>query len=963
MQHPNPSEHEINALADSYAAGDFRELERLCASLIVRYPDSGFLWKALGVARMSLGSECITALEKAAELLPDDAEAHSNLGNALKDGGRLSDAEAAYRVALSLQPSYAVGHYNLGAVLQEQHRYPEAEDAYRRAIALDPDFAEAIYNLGVLLDEAGRQPAAEDCYQSVLQLHADHVGARLNLGIGFKARGRFVEAEACFRNLLVRVPTYVPAYEHLGELLESAARYPEAEQCYRQAVTIAPNNPNLVLRRAALCRRMCRYEEADRFYRTYVALRPEDVSGLNDLALVLKESGRTEEAESICRRALAKDEAPPELHNTLGLILLDADKPGDAEAAFRTALAKRTDYPDALSNLGVALCEQKRYGEAEACHREALEMAPDSAAVLTNLGSTLYMRERFPEAEAAYRRALKADSRFPEALHNLGSVLLTIGRLAEAEASFKEALRFRPGYFDAHMNLGVFYNTLGRSIEAERAFRNALSLKPANSRALTLLSVALRDQGRLSESESACIAALETGIDEADAYGNLSITLRELGRLKESEAAARKALAIKPDFLDVIGNLLFDYNYGLHRDEDTCLSEAKRYGVLVGARATGKFRSWVCGDEPECLRVGIVSGDLRDHSVGHFFESVVKALDPKRIELIAYPTHYEVSDLTRRIKPFFSAWKPLVGLNDEAAAKQIHGDGIHVLLDLSGHTAHNRLPLFAWKPAPVQASWLGYCATTGVAEMDYYIADSWTLQSSQEQYFTETIWRLPESYLCFSEPHEGGEVSALPALRNGFLTFGSFNNLTKMTDEVVTLWADLLRTVPGSRLLLKAKQLKDASVADRVRERFVAHGIEASRLQLEGPIAGRGGHLTTYERVDIGLDPFPYNGVTTTMEALWMGVPVLSLAGERFLARQGVGILNNAGLGDWVAADGTSLIVKAQSWSADLERLSALRADLRRRLKASPLLDAPRFARHFEESLFGMWRRNMDKRN
>lgn len=353
--------------------------------------------------------------------------------------------------------------------------------------------------------------------------------------------------------------------------------------------------------------------------------------------------------------------------------------------------------------------------------------------------------------------------------------------------------------------------------------------------------------------------------------------------------------------------------------------------------------------------MGVVSGDLRDHSVGHFFESVVKALDPKRIELIGYPTHHEVSALTLRIKPCFAAWKPLVGLNDAAAAKLIHDDGIHVLLDLSGHTAYNRLPVFAWKPAPVQASWLGYCATTGVAEIDYYIADSWTLPESQERYFSEKIWRLPESYLCFAEPAESGPVSPLPALGNGYLTFGSFNNLTKMTDDVVELWAALLRAIPGSRLLLKAKQLKEAAVAERVRERYAAHGIDAGRLQLEGPIAGRGGHLATYERIDIGLDPFPYNGVTTTMEALWMGVPVLSLSGERFLARQGVGILTNAGLSDWVAADGAALIARAQAWSQDLAGLAALRAGLRERLKASALLDAPRFARHVENAFFEMW--------
>jgi predicted O-linked N-acetylglucosamine transferase (SPINDLY family) len=351
----------------------------------------------------------------------------------------------------------------------------------------------------------------------------------------------------------------------------------------------------------------------------------------------------------------------------------------------------------------------------------------------------------------------------------------------------------------------------------------------------------------------------------------------------------------------------------------------------------------------------VVSGDLRDHSVGHFVEGLLPELAASGVELIGYPTGDEVTPLTLRIKPYFAAWRSLSGLSDEAAAARIHADGVHVLLDLSGHTAYSRLTLFAWKPAPVQASWLGYCATTGLAEMDWYIADGVTLPAALEGFFTEKIWRLPENYLCFSRPQETVAVSELPARRRGGLTFGSFNNLSKMTDEAVALWSRLLEAVPGSRLLLKTMQMRDETVRERVRARYAAQGIGDDRLVLQGPVEGRGGHLAVYGEVDIGLDPFPYNGVTTTMEALWMGVPVLTLAGQRFLARQGMGIMSGAGLGDWVAADGDALIARAQYWAAHLDELAALRAGMRERLLASPLLDAPRFARHFAAALHGMW--------
>lgn len=783
----SPSASDMKLLADCYAAGDFTGLKAAAESLLASFPDDGMLWKILGVALLSQGQDALSALRRAAELLPSDAEVHNSLGNALEDAGQIAAAEASYRYAMRLQPGYLPALYNLSSLQQALGDLVAAEAGYRAALAQAPDFSSALFNLSVLLEHSGRSEEAIASYRRLLSLVPQHADAHFNLGSLLYRQGELAAAEASFRDLL----QFAPAYPHLQ-------------------------------------------------------------AALGD---ILRETGRTERAVDAYRRAIKCD-------------------PTDASA---------------FNNLGLALAELGLHQEAEAACRQALTLAPESAEIWNNLGFVLSAAGPVIEAETCFRKALALRADYVDALNNLGSQLYERGDLAAARTLFEDAVA--------------------------------------------------------------------RGLRRPEVFMNLSLALRAMGDLVASEHASAEALTIDTEFFPAFSNLLFGYNYGSFHDDGACLAEALRYGVLVGERAKGRYTSWACGGGEERLRVGIVSGDLRDHSVGHFVESVVGAMDPARIELIAYPTHHEVSPLTVRIKPHFSAWKPLVGLNNEAAAKLIHGDGIHILLDLSGHTAHNRLPVFAWKPAPVQACWLGYCATTGVAEMDYYIADGWTLPEEQERYFSEQIWRLPESYLCFAEPAEGGSVSPLPALANGYLTFGSFNNLSKMTDEVVALWAELLRVIPGSRLRLKAKQLKEAAVADRVRERYAAHGIGAERLHLEGPIAGRGGHLAAYEGIDIGLDPFPYNGVTTTMEALWMGVPVLSLAGERFLARQGVGILNNAGLGDWVAADGTALIAKAQAWSQNLGELAALRTGLRDRLKTSPLLDAARFAHYFEDALFDMWQK------
>lgn len=348
---------------------------------------------------------------------------------------------------------------------------------------------------------------------------------------------------------------------------------------------------------------------------------------------------------------------------------------------------------------------------------------------------------------------------------------------------------------------------------------------------------------------------------------------------------------------------------------------------------------------------------LRTHPVGYFLEGVLAALASEasgRLEFFGYSNLAQVDEVTERIRVHCHGWNLVVGLSDENLSRRIHDDQIDILIDLSGHTAHNRLPLFAWKPAPILVSWLGYFATTGVATMDYLIADPWTLPASEEGNFTERIWRLPETRLCFTPPNITITVSPTPALINKDVTFGCFNNLAKMNDAVVALWARILAAVPNSRLFLKSPQLKETSVRRSVIERFAAHEVDANRLILEGP-SPRADYLATYQRVDITLDPFPYTGGATTAESLWMGVPVLTLSGKSFLSRQGVGLLMNAGLPDWIATDPDDYVDRAVSQAGNLQSLSELRQGLRQQVLVSPIFDAPRFARHFEAALRGMW--------
>ncbi|HEY4698670.1 MAG TPA: tetratricopeptide repeat protein [Gallionella sp.] len=751
---PAPTPAEFNALVTLFNTGRYAELESRASALAGQYPDSGFAWKLLGASLQMQGKNALPAFQKTAELMPNDAEAHFNLGVVQKSLGQLDDAVASYRRALKLNPGYAEAHSNLGNALKDLGRLDDAVASYRRALQLKPGSADAHNNLGSALKDLGQLDGAVDSYRRALQINPNHADAHFNLGNALK---------------------------ELGQL-------------------------------------------------------------------------------------------------------------DNAVASYRKAVEIRPDFAEAHKNLGAVLIELGQLEDTVTSYRRVLELKPDSAV----------------------------------AHYNLSAVLKSLGRLDEAVEGYRHALEIKPDFAEAHSNLGSILNELGQFDGAVDHCRQAVKLKP----------------------------------DFAETHYNLGVALKDLGQLDGALTCYRRALEIQPDYIEAQTNLLFVLNYTDHSPE-YCLQEARKYGRMVAKKVTAPFSDWRCAARPERLRVGLVSGDFRSHSVGFFLEGLLAHIDPARIELIAYPTYNKEDDLTARIKPYFSAWKPLPGKSDEAAARLVHADGVHILLDLSGHTAHNRLPVFAWKPAPVQVSWLGYFATTGVTEMDYLLADPYVAPRVEEVCFTETIWRLPESYLCFTEPTHSVDVSPLPALTAGYITFGCFNNLAKMNDAVVDLWVRVLHAVPGSRLLLKTKQLNDPVVCNNTRQRFTERGISPDRILLEGR-APRAELLATYRTVDIALDPFPYPGGTTSVEGLWMGVPIITRRGDRFLSHIGETIALNAGLPDWIAADEDDYVAKAVAFVSNLERLAALRAGLRQQVLASPVFDVSRFAQNFETALSGMWQTRYD---
>ena len=664
--------------------------------------------------------------------------------------------------------------------------------------------------------------------------------------------------------------------------------------------------------------------------------------------------GRVAEAMTSYSRALKIGPDSSEAHRNLGGVLQRLGRYEDAVASYRRALNINPDDAVAHNNIGSALNSLGHADDAAANFRAAIRINPEIAAAHFNLGNSFKDLGQLDDAVICYRRTLAISPDIAAAHCNLGAALENLGHLPEAIASYRRCLEIDPNVVIAHYNLGNALKAMRRLDDAGASYRRALEIKPDYAEAHTNLGDVLRELGQVHEAVACHHRALQINADYSEAHNNLGNALKDLGRFDDAVASYRRALEIKPAFATAHSNLLFALNYSAGHASSHCIEQARLFGRMLDASGGERFRAWECCTHPTRLRVGLVSGDFRNHPVGFFLVGPLAHLDPARVELIAYTTVDRADEITEALRPHFAAWKSLSGKSDDDAARLIHGDGVHVLLDLSGHTANNRLPMFSRRPAPVQCSWLGYFATTGVAEMDNLLGDPFVAPVEEAGHFTENIWRLPECYLCFTPPNVALDVGPLPAQTRDHVVFGCFNNLAKMNDAVVALWARVLQAVPGSRLFLKTSQLNDPNVCETTVRRFAACGVSSDQLLLEGS-SPRTELLAAYDRVDIALDPFPYPGGTTSVEALWMGVPVVTRKGDRFLSHIGESIAHNAGLSDWIADDDEDYLAKAVTFATNLERLSILRAGLRQQVLISPMFDAARFARHFEKALWGMW--------
>jgi len=699
-----------------------------------------------------------------------------------------------------------------------------------------------------------------------------------------------------------------------------------------------------------------RLADAEALYRQILAVEPNNADALHLLGVVALQVGRHDLAVESIRNAVVLDPNNPIANSNLGEAYHALDRLDEAVISYRRALQLSPNFPAAHNKLGNALKDRGQLGEAVQAYRRAIEQKRDYPDAHINLGIALRARGEVDEAIASYRRALELEPHVPAAHNNLGNALKDRGQLDPAIEAYRRALELKPDYAAAHYNLGVALRAQGQFDEAIAAYRRALELNPNSPEAYNNLGNALRDRAQFDQAVDAYRCALELKPDFLEAHNNLGVALKDLGQIDEAVAAYRRSLQLQHDDPAIHSNLIYTLHFHPGHDARTIREEHQRWSRRFGdpvkqflvphsnARSQGRR-----------LRVGYVSPDFRDHPVGRYVLPLFESHDRERYDIFCYSGVLEPDSITDRLRALAAGWRNTLGVSDAQLAETIREDEVDVLVDLAMHTAGNRLPLFARQPAPVQMTWLAYPGSTGLPSIGYRLTDAridppgshggGTARSAEEPV------RLPDCWCCYQPTVDSPEVNPLPARSTKRVTFGSMNHVAKVNEGALALWARVLDAVKGSQLLMLSPE---GRTRERVLAFFNARGIAPERVDLVGYVP-RSEYLRLYHRIDIALDTFPCNGMTTTCDALWMGVPVLTLPGEMPVSRAGLSILSTIGLGEFAASSEDDYVRIATDLAGDLPRLAALRVTLRQQMQSSPLMNAPRFARNVEAAYRSMW--------
>jgi predicted O-linked N-acetylglucosamine transferase (SPINDLY family) len=807
-----------------------------------------------------------------------------------------------------------------GMRLHQAGQLADAERIYRQVLAVEPNNAHVLHLLGTLALQVGQYAAAAELIGQAIRIDRSQAAFHANLGEVLRQQQQPAEAIASYQRAIKLQPDLAHAHAMIGSLEHARGNLVEAAKALREALR----------------------------------WRPDDAAARTRLGLVLLDQRQLPESEACFRRALRSDPNAADAQFGLGCVLQSQGKIEEAIAAYRAVVALDARHADAHTNLAVLLQQQKSYDQSGEHFRAALELAPQRASAHLNLGTNHQQLDRLAEAEACYRMALSLDPNEAAAHSALSSVLLRQGKLDDAVAAGDEAVRLAPESVAAHLNRAAALQAV-RKLELSRAaLEQVLRLEPQNVDALSNIGMIANEMGRRDEAIDYCRQALAIDPQAALPYNTIAVARMNLGQMDEAIAHARQASALSPAASPHHSNLLYMLNYHPGISPDEVFAEHRRWATTYADPLTAQATPHSNDRTPERrLRIGYVSAHFQAHAVNFFTEPILVSHDHQRFEVFCYANVDQPDETTERLKGYADHWRDVAYLSDEQAAALIRQDAIDILIDLTGHIGGNRLLVFARKPAPIQVTYIGYQNTTGMQAMDYRLTDDWSDPPGTDAHYTEKLVRLPRAFFCYQPSPDAPEVVPPPALDRGFVTFGSFNAFPKITPQVLETWAEILQALPDSRLVILGNVTP--SLLEHIHDSFARRGIVPQRLTLADR-RPRPEYLKLINTVDIALDPFPFNGHTTTCDSLWQGVPVVTLAGQNYVSRFGSSAHNQLSLLDLVAKDPREYVSIATGLASDQSRLQELRASLRDRMKQSPLLDFAGFTRNLEATYQTMWR-------
>lgn len=834
-------------------------------------------------------------------------------------GGDLDRAEHTVRHLLRDEPDHLQGLCLLGFLRQARGHLEEALTLFKEASRANPDSAVPYNHMGGLFIQARQPNQAIVCLEEALRLSPFFPDAYNNLGKAHLLQKGEADALGCFQEAVRLRPDFLEALNNLALMHIGRREFDQARPLLERVVQAAPAYPGALV----------------------------------SLSVLHFEKGELEQALTLAQQALQLNPHQPAVRDQIGVVLLKLGRAEEAVPHFQATLQAAPDYRPALEHLGLALIALQRPDEAIVHLRQAVQRDPGDSRTLGNLVTLLMGMKRWAEVVQVASQVLPHQPNAAELMHKLALAHLNLQQAGQAAAVLGQVLKLRPEYPEALCSLGWAYTDLGQLDRAATVLREALRLNPNFAEAYNNLGLVHNQAGRPEDSRAAYEQAVRIRPDFPEALGGLANVCKDLGLLDEAISSYRRSIAANPHQPTTHSNLLLSLHYPPNVTPEEIFQEHLAWAKNNAASAVPLAPHPNDRDPERRLRIGYVSADFRGHVMGWYLEPVLESHDRERFEIFCYASVGHPDDATQRMQRLANHWRDIRNVSDEEVEKMIRRDRIDLLLDMSGHTGGNRLSIFTRKPAPVQASHFGYMDTSGLATMDYRITDAvCDPPGMTERYHTERLVRLPEILWCY-RPNLDLEVNALPAASAGHLTLGMLNAFPKITPPAITAWAQVLKRLPQARLVLLAGVSPQAD--QRLRDAFADHGIDPGRLILEGK-RNRLDYFRLFHGVDLLLDSFPYSGCNTTCDSLWMGVPVVTLAGQTCMARQGASPLAHLGLHDLIAATVEEYVETSVRLAGDLPRLTQLRATLRERMSQSTLMNPVRFTRQLEDVYRWMWR-------